>query len=89
MDVVIDGVRYVPEANQAGEVSGLVLADRLKCARKNAGLTLQGLADLVGTSKSHIWTIEQGNTSPGFSMVCKICRATGANLMAIAGESEK
>lgn len=85
MEVIINGVRYVPETNQTGEIDGAVLGERLKCARKNAGLTLQGLADIVGTSKSYIWGLEQGNSSPGFSIVCKICRATGANIEAMAG----
>lgn len=44
--------------------------------RARRGLTLQSLADKVGTSKSHIWELEnEKKIEPSLSMAVRIAKA--------------
>lgn len=38
------------------------LGEIVKQRREESGLSLQGLADAVGLTKSHLWDIERGKT---------------------------
>ena len=48
------------------------MRSNLKAHRRNWGLTLQGLGDRAGLSKSHIWELEKGSTSPTLETAYKI-----------------
>lgn len=41
---------------------GAALATRMKLLREMRGMTLQGVADAAGMTKSHIWALEQGKS---------------------------
>ena len=72
-----------PDQNErtgAFDLHGNRLPDDLgtivKRARKAQGRTLEGLSAIVGTTKSHIWAIENGHTpNPGFHLMMAICAA--------------
>lgn len=63
------------------------LGEFIKKRRKAKKLTLQQVAAMAGTSKSHIWELENGRTpNPGFLNCIYIAFAVGASMdeMAIA-----
>jgi DNA-binding XRE family transcriptional regulator len=45
-------------------MSELLYANRLKELREKAGLSLQGLADGLGCSKTNIWELEKATANP-------------------------
>ena len=48
----------------------------VKPLRKRQKLTLQEVADLVGTSKSHVWELENGKRNePSLSMAVRLAKA--------------
>jgi DNA-binding XRE family transcriptional regulator len=57
------------------------LASLVRGARKKAGLTLEELAKLAGTSKSHIWETENGRAvRPSIHFLNDLARALGLPL---------
>jgi transcriptional regulator with XRE-family HTH domain len=53
------------------DTEGLTLAERIKWARSQAGLSQERLADLLGTSRRHVMRWEKG-TKPGNTYVAKL-----------------
>jgi putative transcriptional regulator len=53
----------------------LVLKNRLKDARTEAGLSQSALADMVGVSRNSISSIETGQFSPSAKLALIICIA--------------
>jgi len=54
------------------------LADKIRTLRKQKGYTLDGLAELTGSSKSYIWELENKNPPrPSAEKVAKIAEALG------------
>lgn len=52
--------------------------NHIKPSRERAGLTLQQLADQVGSSKSYMWTLEnKPNPTPTVQMGIKLAKALG------------
>lgn len=51
-----------------------IISENLKKVRKERYLTLQGLADLTGVSKSMLGEIERGATNPTITVLWKIAR---------------
>ena len=51
------------------------ISDKIKIARKNAGLTQQQLADIVGVSKSTVAGYELGSREPDSLKIHKIAKA--------------
>lgn len=49
--------------------------DRLKKARKQAGLTQLQLADAIGTTQQNIWKYEHEISKPGFETITKLAVA--------------
>lgn len=45
-------------------MSELLYANNLKAHREKAGLSLQGLADCLGCSKTNIWELEKTTANP-------------------------
>ena len=52
---------------------------RIRSLRIARGLSLQGLADIVGSAPSHIFHVENGSKVPGESLAARIARALGEN----------
>ncbi len=50
---------------------------RVKAARSDANLTLDGLAARVGTTRQHLIKLEKGQHAPRAEMIQKIAEATG------------
>ena len=69
MRVLIDGVPYMPKPAYK---PGGNLADALVTARARTGETLAEVADAIGTTKSHVWSMEHGGTQPRLPMLKKI-----------------
>jgi len=46
----------------------------IKKERKRRKLTLQEVADYIGSSKSYVWELEQGEKEPGLVKVCMLFR---------------
>ncbi len=53
----------------------LILLNRLKEARTEAGLSQQKLADLIGTSRNTISSIETGQFNPTAKLALILCIA--------------
>jgi len=52
------------------------LAEKIKKARKNKGLTLEQLANIVRSSKSYMWQLEADpNIKPSVQLIAKIAEA--------------
>jgi transcriptional regulator with XRE-family HTH domain len=54
-----------------------LIAARIRRARREAELTLDALANTVGTSRHHLIRLEKGIHRPRFEMLSKIAEATG------------
>lgn len=63
----------------AGSVKSSV-AEQVKMARKQAGMTQERLADIVGTKKSNISRLESGRYNPSFEFLSKIAQGLGKEL---------
>lgn len=66
VDVVIDGVHYIPKPRIR---PGQSFDHALRTARRNTGETLEQVAKAVGTTKSHIWTLERGGSEPRLGLI--------------------
>ncbi len=54
-----------------------LIAARIRRARRDAGLTLDGLAEHVGTSRHHLIRLEKARHRPRVEMLQRIADATG------------
>lgn len=55
-----------------------VLGDKIRRLRKEKGLTLEGLAEASGSSKSYVWELENKNPPrPSAEKVARIAEALG------------
>lgn len=54
--------------------------DLVREARRRAGLSQRGLADLAGTTQSAIARLETGGTTPSFEAVLRLVRLCGLDL---------
>lgn len=52
--------------------------------RKALRMTLQEVAELVGTTKSYLWEIEHGQSQPSFMLVAKLCEALELDIGGVA-----
>lgn len=65
-----------------------MIAARMKELRAERKISLQELADRAGTSKSHIWSLEQGRSrNPTIEMALSIANALGVSFDYLAGLS--
>lgn len=65
------------------------LAARLRGLRLEHGLTLDGLAERAGVSRSMISLIERGESSPTASILERLARALGMSLAALFAEGAR
>lgn len=62
-------------------------AAKLKELRVRFGQSLQTVADAVGTSKTHIWDMEQGNsTNPSRELLVKLANHFRTSVSELVGE---
>lgn len=64
------------------------IAARLKELRATKGLSLDGVAQLSGVSRSMVSQIERGESSPTVATLWSITHALGADIAAIIGDGE-
>lgn len=57
-----------------------LIASRIRKARRDADLTLDGLGEQVGTSRHHLIRLEKGQHRPRAEMLSKIAEATGRDV---------
>lgn len=55
----------------------------VKNERVSQGLTQEQLASMIGTSKSHIWRIENGKVSTTIGCLAQIAEALGVKASAL------
>jgi putative transcriptional regulator len=58
----------------------ILIANRVKLARVEKGLTQQELSDLVGVIRQTIGLLEAGNYNPTMKLCLLISKATGKSL---------
>lgn len=58
------------------EAKRLPVGQRIKWARNRKGLSLDALAERVGTSRRHLIRLEKGENRPGLDMRARIAVAT-------------
>lgn len=80
MNVIINGVKYVPEPNHTPAPTLGVLMLR---ARKNARYTLRQAAAAADVNYSTAWGAECSST-PSLLTVCKLARLYGVSMEAVA-----
>jgi len=62
------------------------LGSRLKELRITKGVSLQVVADAVGSSKPHIWELERGTTkNPSLALITKLAKYFGVSVDYLAG----
>lgn len=63
--------------------------NNIKSMRKNLSLTLQDVADAVGSTKPHIWAIENGKSkNPTISLAYKISSLFGVSVYDVWPENK-
>lgn len=66
-----------------------VLGEKIRNLRKGKGLTLEGLAEQAGSSKSYIWELENKNPPrPSAEKVARIAEALGVTADFLVDETE-
>lgn len=68
------------EAEQLKNAPLKLVAARIRRARRDADLTLDALAETVGSSRHHLIRLEKGNHRPRIDMLTRIAEATGKPL---------
>lgn len=61
----------------------MTLGELLKDARARQGMSMQDLADAIGSTKSHIYSIEAERTEPGFMFAVRLSVALGLPLQSM------
>ena len=82
MDVMINGTRFVAE--RLPTFRKLQFHELIKTAREENMETLEEAAKAIGTTKSRMWELEQGNTMPRLPMLQKILKHYGLRFDEIA-----
>jgi len=70
---------------RAAEADGAA-GERIRAARKEAGLTQQGLSSAVQVSRQTIIAMETGDYAPSVYLAIKIARALGASVESLWGD---
>lgn len=65
------------------------MAAFIHARRKALGLSLDGLAQRVGSSKAHIWALERGQSkNPTLWLILALCEAFQCSLNSLVGADE-
>lgn len=66
----------------------MTFATKLKSLRIRDGRSLQQVADAIGTSKTHVWDMEQGNSAnPSREMLVKLGAYFRVSVSELVGEN--
>jgi transcriptional regulator with XRE-family HTH domain len=65
-----------------------IFGERLKVLRKEKGLSLEEIGNVIGAGKSLIHAYEQGKSEPGMRASYKLARFFNVSLDWLIGESE-
>ncbi len=65
------------------------MKNQLKVFRGQAKLTLQGLADMYGGTKSHCWALEKGTSTPTLTTAYAIAKVLGKSVYMIWPDETK
>lgn len=82
MNVVIDGVEYLPRAKI--ELMPMEFGEFLRATRKSVKLSLDAASASIGCSKSHLWELENGRSEPSLMLAKCIGEAYGVALETLA-----
>lgn len=72
MEVIIDGVRYIPVREL--EIDRKPFHELIKEARKHKRESLEEAARNIGTVKSHLWELEKARCVPNLILLKEILR---------------
>jgi len=75
MDVIINGIKYMPERKVTKKKRPFSVL--LRETRKLSGETLEKAAKSLGVTKSYIWELEKGGAAPGLGVVQKAIKHYG------------
>ena len=81
-EVYIDGIRYLPQRDKAS--IQVPFDELILYTRRLKNETLQQAADGIGTTKSHLWTLENGGSMPRLPMLSKVLKYYGLSFDEIA-----
>lgn len=85
---LIDRLSKLEGPDREAASVGETISKRMKDLRKQHKLSLQQVADRAGTSKSHIWEMENGRSkNPTVDMAVSIANALGVSLDYLTGLS--
>lgn len=75
MEILIDGVRYLPEKQRQENMSpfNVLIAN----AREQKRETLDEASGNMGIAKSQLWSMEKGETEPKLKMLQKVLKYYG------------
>ena len=76
-------------ANPAGGSVSSRFGARVRAARSQQGLTLDGLASAAGISRATLSNLERGEHSPSLNAATDVARALGVSLAQLLGEEER
>lgn len=82
MEVMIDGVRYLPERTKAKKK--MPFHKLIAAARETKRETLEEAANGIGTTKAHLWALERGDSNPRLPMIQNALRYYGLSFDEIA-----
>ena len=87
MDVIINGVKFIPRRLPKNKKIPFHIL--IKAAREENMETMDEAAKAIGTTKSRIWELEQGNTVPRLPMLQKILNHYGFRFDEIADVTDE
>lgn len=67
----------------------LLVGGEIRWNRESQGLTLHVLANMVGTSYTHIWKVENGKVSVGLDLLGRISSALNVPLRELVDPTRK
>lgn len=65
------------------------LKNKMKVLRNKKGLSLQQVADMSRSSKSHIWDLERGHNNPTIQLAYAISKALGRKVEYVFPDENK
>lgn len=75
MEILIDGIRYLPEQQATGHTTPFNAL--IAAARERKRETLDEASGNIGIAKSQLWGMEKGETEPKLKMLQKVLRYYG------------
>lgn len=77
-------------ADMTVDPEGMTMAEAIKRQRQLMGLSLQEVADSVGSSKSYLWDLEQGrHPRPSASIVWRLSKSLGLDCAWLCEAAER